>query len=73
MDRPALGEAQASNDAAQAQAILQNAFRTDVRPLIAEARHREGGAIDPLGAYREIDYRRAMIDLRGAESVSTGL
>lgn len=73
VDRPALGEAQASNDAAQAQAILQNAFRTDVRPLIAEARHREGGAIDPLGAYREIDYRRAMIDLRGAESVSTGL
>jgi L-rhamnose isomerase/sugar isomerase len=72
-NRPALAEAQDSNDPALAQAILQDAFRTDVRPLVAEARRREGGAIDPLGAYREIDYRQAMIDLRGAESVSTGL
>ncbi len=73
LDRPVLAEAQDSNDAALGQAMLQDAFRTDVRPLVAEARRREGGAIDPLGAYREIDYRQAMIDLRGAESVSTGL
>jgi L-rhamnose isomerase/sugar isomerase len=41
--------------------------------LVAEARRRAGGAIDPLSAYRAIDYRQAMIDLRGATSVSTGL
>jgi L-rhamnose isomerase/sugar isomerase len=73
VDRSALGEAQDRNDPAEAQAILQNAFRTDVRPLVAEARRKEGGAIDPLAAYREINYRSAMIDRRGAASVSTGL
>lgn len=73
MDRSALADAQDRNDPAEAQAILQSAFRTDVRPLVAEARRRAGGAIDPLSAYRAIDYRQAMIDLRGATSVSTGL
>lgn len=73
VDRSALVEAQDRNDPAEAQAILQNAFRTDVRPLVAEARRKEGGAIDPLAAYREINYRSAMIDRRGAASVSTGL
>ncbi len=73
LDRAGLAEAQNTNDAALAQSIVQDAFRTDVRPLVAEARRREGGAIDPLGTYREIGYRQEMIDLRGAESVSTGL
>jgi L-rhamnose isomerase/sugar isomerase len=73
MDRSALADAQDRNDPAEAQAILQSAFRTDVRPLVAEASRRAGGAIDPLSAYRAIDYRQAMIDLRGATSVSTGL
>lgn len=73
VDRSALAEAQDRNDPAQAQAILQDAFRSDVRPLVAEARRNQGGAIDPLAAYREIDYRGAMIDSRGVASVSTGL
>lgn len=73
VDRDSLAAAQDSNDAALAQGIVQDAFRTDVRPLVAEARRRQGGAIDPLGAYRELGYRDEMIELRGAESVSTGL
>jgi L-rhamnose isomerase / sugar isomerase len=73
VDRSALAEAQDSNDAARAQGILQAAFRTDVRPLIAEARFRAGGAIAPLEAYRESGYRSAMIAERGSESVATGL
>jgi L-rhamnose isomerase/sugar isomerase len=38
IDRKALEKAQENNDTVQAQEILQNAFRTDVRPLLAEAR-----------------------------------
>lgn len=73
VDRAALAEAQDDNDAARGQQILQDAFRTDVRPLIAEARRRNGAAIDPLEAYRTIGYRRSMIERRGRASVATGL
>jgi L-rhamnose isomerase/sugar isomerase len=73
VDRDALKEAQLQNDAALAQETLQGAFRTDVRPLVAEARLRSRGAIDPLEAYRTIGYRQAMIDARGLASVASGL
>jgi L-rhamnose isomerase/sugar isomerase len=73
VDRSLLAEAQDRNDATAAQEALQDAFRVDVRPLIAEARRRKGGAIDPLGAYREIGYRQARIEERGLASVATGL
>ncbi|MEX1133953.1 MAG: sugar isomerase [Acidimicrobiia bacterium] len=73
VDRDRLMEAQTSNDAALAQEILQAAFRTDVRPLIAEARRRNGAAIAPLDAYRGVGYRRSMIKERGLTSVATGL
>ncbi|HSJ84568.1 MAG TPA: TIM barrel protein [Acidimicrobiia bacterium] len=73
VDWAALADAQEANDAARAQELLQTAFRTDVRSLVAEARRRGGGAIAPLDAYRESGYRAAMIEERGAESVATGL
>lgn len=73
VDRDALREAQETNDAACAQEVLQDAFRTDLRPLVAEARRRAGGAIAPLDAYRDSGYRRAKIEERGTESVATGL
>ena len=73
VDRAALQEAQLRNDAALAQELLQTAFRTDVRPLVAEARLRNGGAIAPMEVYRSVGYRRAMIDERGLASVASGL
>lgn len=73
VDRAALTDAQENNDATRAQELVQAAFRTDVRPLVAEARRRSGGAISPLDAYRESGYRAAMIERRGSESVATGL
>ena len=73
VDRAGLAEAQETNDAARAQELLQTAFRTDVRPLVAEARRRAGGAIAPLEAYRESGYRAMMIEERGSESMATGL
>ncbi len=73
VDRAALAAAQIDNDAAAAQQVLQDGFRTDVRPLVAEARRRVGAAIDPLATYRAAGYRAAMIDQRGATTVATGL
>jgi L-rhamnose isomerase/sugar isomerase len=46
-------------------------FRTDVRPLAAEARRRNGAALAPLAAYRAIGYRDARIVERGRSTVAT--
>jgi len=58
VDRAALAEAQDRSDAIAALAILKQAFTTDVSPLLATARARSGGAIDPVAAYRASGYRR---------------
>jgi len=73
IDRKKLNEAQNTNDVASAQEILQNAFRTDVRPLVAEARLRRNGAIDPIAVYRSEKVREHLIKNRGAKTVATGL
>jgi len=73
VDRKKLSEAQNENDVVAAQEILQTAFRTDVRTLIAEARLRSGGAIDPLSVYRSEKIRQRLIKERGSKTVATGL
>jgi L-rhamnose isomerase/sugar isomerase len=73
VDRKGLEEAQALNDAVKCQEILQNAFRTDVRALVAEARLRTGGAINPLAVYRGLKVRENLIAERGLKTVATGL
>jgi|UniRef100_UPI004049D925 L-rhamnose isomerase / sugar isomerase len=73
VDRVALKEAQLKNDVAKAQEILQDSFRTDVRPLVAESRLRAGGALDPIGLFRKLDVRQELIKERGFETVATGL
>jgi len=73
VDRQLLKAAQEANDVAIAQEVLQAAFRTDVRPLVAEARLRAGGALDPLALYRSEQIRKRLIKERGARGVATGL
>src|ERR1700753_4344526 len=73
VDKHALVEAQEENDVARAQEVLQNAYRTDVRPLIAEARLRAGGALQPLELFRQQSVRGQLIKERGLKAVSTGL
>src|SRR5579871_1403693 len=73
VDRKKLVEAQQSNDTVAAQEWLQNSFRTDVRPLVAEARLRAGGALDPLALYRSEKVREHLTKERGASAVATGL
>jgi L-rhamnose isomerase/sugar isomerase len=69
----ALKEAQQANDAVAAQEILQGAFRTDVRPLVAEARRQNGGALQPLQLFRSQQVRSQLIRARGEKTVATGL
>ena len=57
IDRPALEAAQEANDVMLAHRIFKAAFVTDVSPILAEARRRGGGAIDPIAAYRASNYR----------------
>lgn len=73
VDSKSLNEARQSNDVVKAQEILQNTFRTDVRPLVAEARLRAGGALDPIALFRNEKIREGLISNRGAKTVATGL
>ena len=73
VDKPALQQAQKNNDVAKAQEILQRAYRTDVRPLLAEARLKSGGAIDPIAAFRHLKVRAGLVGERGEKTVATGL
>jgi L-rhamnose isomerase/sugar isomerase len=73
VDTKALVKAQEANDVVQAQEILQQAYRTDVRPLVAEARLQAGGALQPLALFREQKVRESLIKERGQKTVATGL
>jgi len=73
VDRKKLSDAQNNNDVVMAQEILQQAFRTDVRTLVAEARLKNGGALNPLAVYRKEKVREKLIKQRGSQTVATGL
>ncbi|MEO0734663.1 MAG: TIM barrel protein, partial [Bacteroidota bacterium] len=73
VDQEALTAAQLGHDVARCQEILQNAYRTDVRPLLQRARLQRGGALDPLAAYRKLGVREALVAKRGKHTVATGL
>ncbi|WP_298365944.1 sugar isomerase [uncultured Lutibacter sp.] len=73
VDQNALKAAQLDNDVVKCQEILQGAFRTDVRPLLEKARLNNGGALNPIKAYRSIDVRGQLVGERGKNSVATGL
>ncbi|MBC7902529.1 MAG: sugar isomerase [Gemmatimonadaceae bacterium] len=73
VDSKKLVAAQDNNDVVSAQEILQNAYRTDVRPLVAEARLRSGGALQPVELFRSLGVRQSLIKNRGQKTVATGL
>ncbi|MER5308549.1 L-rhamnose isomerase [Streptomyces sp. NPDC002773] len=52
VDRPALAAAQREGDVLTANAVLMDAYNTDVRPLLAEVREETGLDPDPIAAYR---------------------
>ncbi len=73
VDRIALAVAQNSQDIGLGQEILQDAFRTDLRPLIREAIRQGGGAIYPIQASKEMKVRETLIQERGQNSKASGL
>ncbi len=73
VDTKALEEARQNNDVTKAQEILQEAYRTDVRSLVAESRLRAGAALHPLKLFRQLQVRESLIKERGLKTVATGL
>jgi L-rhamnose isomerase/sugar isomerase len=73
VDRKKLSEAQNNNDVVMAQEILQHSFRTDVRSIVAEARFRNGAALNPLALFRSENIRTHLIKERGNKTIATGL
>jgi L-rhamnose isomerase/sugar isomerase len=74
VDREALEEAQEKCDALVALATLKQAFTTDVAPILAVARQRAGGAIDPIATYRQSGYRQRKAEERPAQvGVTAGI
>ena len=73
VDFTALEKAQQENDVTRCEQILQAAFLADVRPLLAEARLRSGGSLDPINFFRTQKIREGLISRRGKTSIATGL
>jgi L-rhamnose isomerase/sugar isomerase len=71
IDREALGAHQEANDPLMALQTLKQAYTTDVSPILAMARLKGGGAIDPVAAYRSSGYRRQMAARRPSETRSS--
>jgi L-rhamnose isomerase/sugar isomerase len=72
VDREALAGYQEENDALMAAQTLKRAFTTDVSPILAKVRADQGGAIDPVAAYRASGYRAKVARERPAISGSGG-
>jgi L-rhamnose isomerase / sugar isomerase len=68
-----LNAAREENDVTKAQEILQEAYRNDVRPLVAEARLQSGGVLHPIEFFRKNKLRDKLIKERGMQTVATGL
>ncbi|MFI0453298.1 L-rhamnose isomerase [Actinomadura sp. 6N118] len=56
VDAPALKAAQDTGDVLGANAVLMDAYNTDVRPLLAQWREDKGLSADPIAAYKASGY-----------------
>jgi len=61
VDRDALGAAQRAGDVLGSNAVLMDAYNTDVRPLLAGVRRDLGLDPDPMAAYARSGYREAIV------------
>jgi L-rhamnose isomerase/sugar isomerase len=73
VDHDALRTAQQTGDVLGANAVLMDAYNTDVRPLLAELRSEMGLDPDPLDAYRRSGYfEKIRAERVGGEAASWG-
>ncbi|MFJ6562592.1 L-rhamnose isomerase [Streptomyces sp. NPDC091412] len=61
VDRNALSAAQDSGDVLEANAVLMDAYNTDVRPLLREVREEMGLDPEPLAAYRRSGWAEKIV------------
>ena len=61
VDADALAKVQADGDVLGANAVLMDAYNTDVRPLLAEIRAGQGLEPDPFAAYRASGYAERIV------------
>ena len=71
VDRAALAAAQDASDVMEATRLLKAGFLTDVSPILAESRRRQGGAVDPVATYRASGYRARKAEERPAAAGSS--
>jgi L-rhamnose isomerase/sugar isomerase len=72
VDRVALREAQERGDVLGAYRVLQTAYETDVRPLLAEVRVRQGLDPDPVAAFRASGYAKRVASERPTGETASG-
>ncbi len=73
VDRDALGEAQRAGDVLGANAVLMDAYNTDVRPLLREVRGEMGLDPEPLVAYARSGWEERIVAERvGGEQAGWG-
>ncbi|MFF3316200.1 L-rhamnose isomerase [Streptomyces sp. NPDC003035] len=73
VDLDALGAAQRDGDVLTANAVVMDAYNTDVRPLLREFREERGLDPDPIAAYRASGWQeRIVTDRVGGEQAGWG-
>jgi L-rhamnose isomerase/sugar isomerase len=73
VDNAALAEAQRAGDVLGANAVLMDAYNTDVRPLLARLREESGLDPDPMAAYARSGYaERIVADRIGGHQAGWG-
>ncbi|MFF0092244.1 L-rhamnose isomerase [Streptomyces canus] len=73
VDRDALGVAQREGDVLEANAVLMDAYNTDVRPLLAEVREEMGLDANPIAAYKRSGWAEKIVAERvGGEQAGWG-
>ena len=70
--RAKLTSAQRSGYVLDSHNILMDAYRTDVRPLLAKAREEMGVPVDPIAAYKASGYEDKIRKERGTANASGG-
>ncbi|MGW7203247.1 L-rhamnose isomerase [Streptomyces sp. NPDC054837] len=73
VDGEALGAAQAAGDVLAANAVIMDAYNTDVRPLLREVREEMGLDADPIAAYTRSGWAEKIVAERvGGEQAGWG-
>jgi L-rhamnose isomerase/sugar isomerase len=73
VDADALAAAQREGDVLGANAVVMDAYNTDVRPLLAELRTEQGLDPDPVGAYHRSGYAAKIVaDRAGGQAAGWG-